>query len=292
MSDISQIQSLVGAKADGIWGPKTQAAVAEKLKCSNTVKAIQTAVGAKADGILGPKSYAAILAKLGGTSTSVSSTSGYHLFLDPGHTADYGREHPSQFASGLWESGKASEIAKLLGFNSKTNDSVEHILNVNICNKIKEYAEKAGLKVYMYDNPSLSNNAEITQVYTKVNSIKPKVFVSIHNNAAGSSNWKSLGSKATGTVSLYKSGRNEGKKLASYISDKLITLRKSTGGPHNRAESVTTTNVAVLNNASSVIPSTLVEVGFYDNAEDLYWMATHLNEIGKAVVEGVVKYIS
>lgn len=285
MEIIKEIQKIVNTSQDGIWGPKTQAAVASKLGCSNTVKDIQKCVGATVDGILGPKSYAAILSKLSGKPVETVNSSAYDLFLDPGHTADFTREHPSQFASGIWNSGKGKEIADKLGFTEKTNDSVEHMLNVSMCEAIKEEAEKLGLKVYMYDNPALSNNAEITQVYTKVNSIKPKKFISIHNNAAGTSGWKSLSCKASGTVGLYKEGRSNGKALAKLIADALVALRKSTNGPHNRASNIGTTNVAVLNHASSSIPSTLVEVGFYDNIEDLWWMAMHIKDIGKAIAQ-------
>lgn len=281
MEIIKSIQKIVNTTADGIWGPKTQAAVASVLGCNNNVKDIQKLVGTTVDGILGPKSYAAILEKLQGKECNCSC--GYDVFLDPGHTADYGREHPCQFNESVWNCAKGKEIACKLGFTSKTNDSVEHMLNVSICDAVKDECEKLGMTVYMYDNPSLSNNSEITQVYTKVNELKPKKFVSIHNNACGSSGWKNLACCATGTVGLYKEGRINGKNLAKAIADALIELRKSTGGPHNRACSVNTTNVAVLNHAPSNIPSALIEVGFYDNIDDLHWMATHIKEIGKTI---------
>lgn len=288
---IKAIQTKVGAKADGVWGPKTQAAVAAKLGCSNDTKSIQACVGAKADGVLGPKSYAAILAKLGGSvCTPVQSDSKYDLFLDAGHTNDFTREHPSQFTAGIWDSGIGLEIAKLLGFNSKTNDSIEHMLNVKICEAIKAEAEAKGLKVYYYDNPSLSNNSEITQVYTKSNSLKPRVFLSVHNNAAGVSGWKSLGCKASGTVTLYKNGSSSGKKFAETISKRLIEARKANGGPHNRASSTATGTVAVL--SKSTVTAALVEVGFYDNGEDLLWMAKNISVIAKAIVSAVKEYLS
>lgn len=282
MEIIKSIQKIVNSAPDGIWGPKTQAAVASVLGCKNDVKSIQALVGTTVDGILGPKSYTAILSKLQGCQAKPCSC-GYDLFLDPGHTADFTREHPSQFADGIWNCGKPAEVAKILGFTSKTNDSLEHMLNVSICESIKEEAEKLGLKVYMYDNPCQSNNCEITTVYTKVNEIKPKRFVSIHNNACGTSGWKTLSCKASGTVGLYKDGRSNGRELATKLSKALIALRKSTGGPHNRADCVTTSNVAVLCKTSASIPTTLIEVGFYDNIEDLHWIATHLKEIGKTI---------
>lgn len=47
-------QQVVGATADGIWGPKSRAAH------DTTTKAVQSAVGATADGVWGPKTQAAV----------------------------------------------------------------------------------------------------------------------------------------------------------------------------------------------------------------------------------------
>lgn len=72
MSTISQIQTKVGVKADGVWGSRTQAAVASALGCAGTNRSIQETVGTKVDGILGPKTYEAILAKLSGHDSTVA----------------------------------------------------------------------------------------------------------------------------------------------------------------------------------------------------------------------------
>lgn len=65
MSTITEIQKAVGVTADGVWGSKTQAAVAEKLGCAATSKEIQRAVGAAPDGIIGTRTMAAVAEKLG-----------------------------------------------------------------------------------------------------------------------------------------------------------------------------------------------------------------------------------
>ena len=129
---VKQIQEKVGVTADGIWGPKTQAAVAAKLGVENMPGSIQRAVGAKVDGIIGEKTHAAILEKLGGHKEAPKSFEVKHIFVDPGHTSDYGREHPAQFTAVDWSIGKAKKVADLLGFKRETNDSIEHILNVKI----------------------------------------------------------------------------------------------------------------------------------------------------------------
>lgn len=70
---IKNIQKLVGTTADGIMGPKTLTAIANKLGVevsTNTVitaKNIQRKLGVTVDGIIGNKSLSAILNALGGT---------------------------------------------------------------------------------------------------------------------------------------------------------------------------------------------------------------------------------
>lgn len=290
-----KIQSFVGVAADGIIGPKTISAIASKLKCDSTIKAIQTSVGVVSDGIIGDKTLNAIIKKLNigeiSQIPSISNNSKLDVFLDAGHTKDFAREHPNAFTGVDWTSGTTGEIAKILGFTKSTNDSLEHMLNVAMCKSAEKALIKKGKSVLYYDDPSLSNDAEIGQVYRRSNAAKPKVFVSIHNNAAGSSNWKSLKCSASGTVACYKDGRTSCKNLSKKIADSLIACRKKHNGPHNRASSLMTTSVGVLNKADASIPATLIEVGFYDNIEDLYWMVTHLNEIGEAIADGIIDYI-
>lgn len=184
------------------------------------------------------------------------------------------------------------EIMNILSFNYDTKDSIEHILNVAIATKTEQALKALGFNVVLYDDPSLSNNAEIAQVYTRVNKLNPVAFVSIHNNATGMAGWANMACKATGTVALYYNGRTNGKTLATYVADELIQARKNNGGPHNRADKLATSSVAVLSKTKASIPTTLVEVGFYDSLTDLHWMATHLDIIGKAIATGINKFLS
>lgn len=71
MSTIAEIQKHVGVKVDGMWGPKTTAAVAAKLGCLAKVHAVQTCVGVKADGVVGPNTVAAVAEALGLTGAAV-----------------------------------------------------------------------------------------------------------------------------------------------------------------------------------------------------------------------------
>lgn len=285
---LKDIQAKVGTKADGYWGPNTAKAVAAYLKCGDSVRDIQRKAGVEADGVVGPATLRAIAASLG---TEHSPTPGT-VFLDPGHTSDYAREHPSQFKNTDWTSGRPAEVLQILGITRNTDDSIEHVLNVRIAAAVQDHLTRKGHSVVVYDNPSLSNNAEIRQAYTRSNAIGPDAFVSIHNNAQGGSKWESLGGSASGTVGLYhaKSARN--KILAKALADKVNAYRKATYGPNNRAGTLMESSVGVLSNAKASIPAALVEVGFYDNLDDLFWMVTHLDGIGKALAEAIHDTIS
>lgn len=62
---VKKIQEAVGVDADGIFGPLTTAAVADKLRTDRTLRAIQKAVGADVDGIFGKQTAAFIKTALG-----------------------------------------------------------------------------------------------------------------------------------------------------------------------------------------------------------------------------------
>src|SRR2546430_15156010 len=84
-SDIEKIQKILGADADGIWGPKSQAALNGEINKTAgvgnpTLKKIQTVLGVTADGFWGPKSQTALNAEQGDTAGfSVTASS----FADP-----------------------------------------------------------------------------------------------------------------------------------------------------------------------------------------------------------------
>jgi len=60
MNTIQQIQQLISAKPDGVWGPKSQEHLINATDCPNVIKAVQKRLGVKADGKWGPVSQAAL----------------------------------------------------------------------------------------------------------------------------------------------------------------------------------------------------------------------------------------
>lgn len=281
MSTVHQIQQAVGTTLDGIWGPRTRAAVAAKLGCKDDVKAIQAAVGVAQDGKVGPLTLAGIAAKLGISQARVD------VFLDVGHTADRAREWPSSFAASAWETDAGRFILAALGFEPGVKDSFEHILNCAVARAVAKHLLAAGVSVEVFDKPEMGNDAEISAVIAAANQVRPRVFVSIHHNAQGGSAWKTMGGTASGHACYYVQGRNGGRALAREISERLDDCRKRYGMPDNRAEHVQAGSYAVIRKLDPQIAATLVEVGFYDNARDVCALVAHLDAVGMAIAEGI-----
>lgn len=168
---------------------------------------------------------------------------------------------------------------------------MEHLLNCKLGQAVSDALTSKGVKVGLFDFPQMPNGAEITKTAKSVMQCSPKVFVSIHNNAAGTGNWKGLGAGASGTVGVHANAN--GAALAKVITDKVNNLRSSTNGPNNRKGNTSQENkgLGILNGTSGVAHSCLIEVGFYDNGDDLKWMASHIREIGDAMGDAITSFM-
>lgn len=82
---IKQIQAILNLQADGIFGPKTQAAV----------QAFQASHGLTKDGIVGPRTWAELLQACGDTKASLSSA----------------RCTPTNIVLPKWSGGKQDQLA-------------------------------------------------------------------------------------------------------------------------------------------------------------------------------------
>lgn len=211
------------------------------------------------------------------------------IIIDVGHTRDYQREHPDQFNKTAWDTQKGKEIYKLLGFDKDKNDSVEHRLNTILAYSVLNECIKRGIDAEVIDYPELSNSSDISKTITTTNNKKPDLFVSIHANATGQSQWKDMKCGASGTVVLHYPGSSNGKKRARAIADECKKCRKNNGGPDNRFEHISPSSVSVL--AKTNCPSVLIETCFYDNVDDLYWTIINKEVLANSIVDGIIKTI-
>lgn len=287
MNTLQKIQDKVGVAADGIWGPKTRAAVAAALGCKADDKAIQAAVGVAADGIIGSKSVAGIAAALGVDTAEAAASGGVRVMLDVGHTADRAREWPAFFNPGLWSSAEGRAILGALGLAPDAHESLEHAMNAAVGRAVERHLRAAGVSVSVLDRPEMGNDAEISWVVRSVNAARPRVFVSIHHNASGGKDWATMGNKASGHVCYHVSGSAAGRALAREIHEELAEYRRGHGMPGNRAEGVQEGAYAVIRKVDSRVACCLVEVGFYDNLPDARFVAGHVDGLGAAIAEGI-----
>lgn len=204
------------------------------------------------------------------------------IAIDAGHTSDKAREHPSAFSLVDWTTGRAGDIAKKIGFNKDTQDSVEHMLNALIAKRLKEKLVKAGHTADVIDYPGISNNTEIRKVINTVNAGKYELLISIHNNSQGGPKWKCLGGTAKGTVVLYYSNSTKGKVLANKMANAVREKRKATHGTDNRCDIITASTLPMLRDTNPV--AVLVEACFYDNIDDLEWCVNHIDDLCESLV--------
>jgi N-acetylmuramoyl-L-alanine amidase len=104
------------------------------------------------------------------------------------------------------------------------------------------------------------------------------LFISIHTNNFPSS-------QPSGSQLFYKNGSEESKKLAEFIQQELIKLRKE----NNRV--IKTGDYYVLNKVTC--PGVLVEVGFISNPEDRKFLTdkNYQQELARAITAGITGYL-
>lgn len=148
MNTLEKIQTRVGTKVDGIWGPNTRAAVAEELGVKDNVKAIQGKVGVVQDGIVGDKTLTAIARALDiyvpaeKWPTQAQVRTGKSIFGKPGDEGNLVSITPPYT---LYYDGKA---VKTIRVHAKVAESVQRVLT----RVLQHYGEKRihelGLDIY------------------------------------------------------------------------------------------------------------------------------------------------
>lgn len=243
------------------------------------LKEIQHSLGVTADGILGPKTAAALRAAK------------YDVVLDAGHTSDHAREWPREWPAGTWDTVAGQRVLRNLNADASTKDSVEHMLNEDMATHTANALRAAGLKVLLYDDPTLGNKVEYMEAAKIAQAARPAVYLSIHNN--GSKGVKGYETNtACGTVTFYRPGHAPSQAMAAALTNNLLHLRAQVSAPSNRADRTAPgTSYYVLNNTTAAGASCLVEVGFYDHKRDLEFMAENLREIGQALAGAIIEYL-
>jgi N-acetylmuramoyl-L-alanine amidase len=151
----------------------------------------------------------------------------------------------------------------------------EKEININVAKKVNRYLTQAGLESFMTRSEdrfvSLAERVEIS------NTIKPKLFVSLHSNAVISN------PKMAGLQTYYHS--TGGYKLANVMHHQLINDVKMPDGKVRKA------NFYVCKNTKA--PSILVEMGFMTNKDELKKLASdnYQDELAKSITKGIIEYL-
>lgn len=244
------------------------------------LKEIQERIGTTPDGVMGPKTKAALAGRH------------FDVVVDAGHTRDHAREYPREWPKGTWI-GPAARILRALGLTEASNESVEHALNVAVGKATAAALEKAGLKVLLYDDPAKGNKAEYVEAAAIATACAPRVFLSLHaNGSRGVATCKT--NSAWGTTTFYRaSNRASSMKLAAAITEAVNEVRREDGAPGNRADKTASgSSYYVLNATATAGASVLCEVGFYDHAKDLEFMADNIEQIGQAIAGAIRNHLN
>jgi len=156
----------------------------------------------------------------------------------------------------------------------------ESDLTLSISKKVRDYVKAAGYKVYMTRERDIYKTLVERPAYA--NDLDAAVFVSIHINSAENS------PEANGTEVYYAASNNDDSygTTSEQLAKNLLKAMVKNMGSVNRG--VKTAEHAVTKR--SYMPSSLVEVGFISNEDELRNMTDeeYQDKIAKGIAEGIL----
>ena len=258
-----------------------------------------------------------------GSSLTQKSSPKKIIVLDAGHGKSSGKMSVDEKKASGWvynetkkqwgewrhfKSGSATENCFGTGCNGRVTPNgscwypisngdrdTEPDINLKNCISAKKYLEEMGYTVRMTrttneENPSVTQR--LSYCYPDKNtSASPdaEMFICIHSNAGGGS----------GSAYIGLSGEYDQKNIPSDYTDKSNALAKSIND-----EIVSSTPIKIHGNGKitgmdaliafckSPVACAYLEVGFYDNQNDLSVLQNEYDAIGKAIALGIDKYIN
>lgn len=164
--------------------------------------------------------------------------------------------------------------------NSKVTDRSEYDLNYDFASTVYHLLQQKGISVGIIDYPSMGNDAERSKVHREVQASNCMIFVSFHCDADDnpSVNGGHCIVPTTGQPALSY-------QLASYISPIIKSIMPG------RAHEITKRNLEVIRDLSCA--ATLIECGFYTNADDVRKMtkgSTQFNQLTQGIADAIEKF--
>lgn len=160
----------------------------------------------------------------------------------------------------------------------------EKVVNLAMALRLADVLRAAGLRVMLTRETDCDVPLETRA--TMANTAQATLFVSIHNNASGTSN-----SGASGTETYYRGTKEQwdepSRQLALAIQRNLV----ATLGSIDRGAKTHWLSLVVL--TQTVMPAVLVEVGFMDNAQEEAKLLTpeYQQAAAQGIAKGIMEYL-
>lgn len=138
---------------------------------------------------------------------------------------------------------------------------------------MQSIAQKVGTKLrYLGFDVKVSPLQTLRDNIREANEWGADAYVSLHSNA--------YNGEARGPVGFYAS--DQGKQLAQLVYNEVNAIAPVEG------EGIRKNPLAEL--LQTNMPSTLIEVSYHDNPDDMKWILLHQDEIAQAITNGILQY--
>lgn len=176
---------------------------------------------------------------------------------------------------------------------------MEHALNKKVADVLAATLTSRGLKVACFDYPEMGGLEESKRIVRELKSgPKPKIVISIHQNASGSASAVStMSSTAGGTCYNVVNGSGnstQARKLGRKIVEGVNRLRDEKGGHYVRTpESNSPANILDYELPGNPYAcSVIIECSFYDNMNDILWLFRNLRDFTSVVADKAIEYLT
>ena len=176
------------------------------------------------------------------------------------------------------------------GKRNEKENFYEWEFNNDMQYKIKSRCEDLGIKVFLTNpNPQsvsdlpLTTRANLANDYWLRNSKPKSIFISLHANS-----FSNESARGTETY-VAKNASTTSKNFAKVLNDEIVkTMKKIDNNAKDRG--VKSENFTVIYKA--LMPSVLIEYGFYTNLEDLKILKNNKDELVEATVKAICSYFN
>lgn len=204
--------------------------------------------------------------------------------------------HAGEYPGKAKQSFIANEITNLNTqlYPTKNNGTVleEFYLNKVICQKVAKYIRAGDSRITVIEFYSEDRSTDLNAAGRKALTYNPDLYLSIHHNCTQAKHGEARGFICMTARGNYSS---QSEKVAQNIAKSMKSVSKETGLPQfigfSDGNWKNNTYVGEMNETNRKCPTVLVEVGFFNNLEDLNIVtnAKKNDIIAKAIAVAILK---